>query len=171
MINVRKRVFETNSSSMHSVCISKNNNYEFPSYVYFALDDFGWQNCIYREPHKLAAYLYTAIVDYYGYENRDEIEDYKNYIYETLGKYGVDCEFEDIVWRGDDYKFNDNGYIDHVAELCDFLNDIRKSERKLIRFLFSPDSFILSGNDNSDYYFDIFPITDFSQVQRYDKGN
>lgn len=171
MVNIRKGVFETNSSSMHSVCISKNNNYEFPSYVYFTLGEFGWESCTYWGYDKLASYLYTAIVDYYGYKNLDEIEDYKNYIYETLGKYNVDCEFEDIVWRGDDYKWLDNGYIDHVGELCDFLNDIRKSERKLIRFLFSPDSFILSGNDNSDYYFDAFSTTDFSQVQRYDKEN
>ena len=42
MINVRQSVFETNSSSMHSICIAKQNNYDIPSTLHFDFGEFGW---------------------------------------------------------------------------------------------------------------------------------
>ena len=172
MINVRKGVFETNSSSTHSICISKHDDYVLPSTLYFRLGDFGWESEIYKGAEDLASYLWTAVVDFYGdcYSDYKMVEDYKNYLYEKLYEYGVECEFELPIYD-EKYSWCVNANIDHVAELDDLLSSLRKSPRKLIRFLFSPDSFILCGNDNSDWYYDKHDELDFSEVDEYYKGN
>lgn len=166
MFNIRKGIFETNSSSTHSVCISKHNNYEIPSELRFEVGEYGWENEFLQGSTELASYLYTAI--YEICTDRDEINSFKNYIYDTLGKYGCECDFEEpecTRWGLSE------GYIDHAYELRDFLESIRRSERKLMRFLFSPDSFIITGNDNEYTYDEIVKKTDFSQVEVYEKGN
>ena len=52
------------------------------------------------------------------------------------------------------YKYLAYGYIDHSYELDDFL-EICEDEDKLMKFLFSSESFIITGNDNDDYNVDI----------------
>ena len=76
-----------------------------------------------------------------------DVEDYKNYIYEVLGEYGCECEFEEPVY--DKYGWIDNGYIDHGYELKDWLDSLRHSKKKLLRYLFSPYSYIVTTNDNT----------------------
>ncbi|MGF2565456.1 hypothetical protein ACQUWZ_26640 [Ralstonia pseudosolanacearum] len=95
-------------------------------------------------------------------------------IYETLGKYGCDCDFEPPVYDKH-YGWFDSGYIDHGFELEDFVKDIMHSEKKLMRYLFSPDSYIVTGNDNMwsmDEYFEQY-ITDEDEKECdvYWKGN
>lgn len=165
MINIRKGIYETNSSSTHSICISKKNNYEIPDKLIFTLGDFGWEEEFLYDSSELGSYLYSAIVCLY---DKQEMNDYKNYIFDTLSKYDCECEFEEP-------KTNTYGYIDcsvdHVGELSDILSAIRKSEKKLLRFLFSPDSFIITGNDNSDWFYETRKKTDFSKVDEFRKGN
>ena len=40
--------------------------------------------------------------------------------------------------------------IDHSGELKDFLEEIFNDETLLMNYLFSPESFIATGNDNDD---------------------
>ena len=56
---IRKNTFETNSSSVHTICIAKEpvNNFQ-GSKIFFELDDFGWE---FASVNK-ADYLYTAIM-------------------------------------------------------------------------------------------------------------
>lgn len=165
MIQVRKKIFETNSSSTHAICIAKENDYTIPASLNFELGEFGWQERFIYDTWELASYLYTGILSYY----RDvEVEDFKNYIYEVLGKRGCECSFE--TPRTDRYGLM-YGYIDHAENLGAFLGAIRKSEKALLRFLLSPDSFIITGNDNSDWFGEIEEETDFSKVDKYDKWN
>ena len=166
MINIRQNIFETNSSSTHSICIAKKKNYEIPETFYFKIGEFGWEERFIYDSTELGSYLYTSIVctNYYPLEN------FKNYVYEVLGKYGCECTFEKPVYN-ERWHFLEDGYVDHAGELGEFLEAVMHSESKLLKFLFSPDSFIITGNDNSDWYFDIVEDVDFSKVEKYYKGN
>ena len=58
MIQIRAGVFETNSSSTHSIAISKKPVVIGKS-IRFGIGEFGWENdCV-----DTADYLYTAILD------------------------------------------------------------------------------------------------------------
>lgn len=149
MINIRNNLFETNSSSVHAICWSKNNDWEIPDTLHFTFGEYGWDNEMLATTYELASYLYTALCSIY--EDK-ELSDYKNYIYDTLGRYGCECTFAEpstAKWRYFDY-----GYIDHSHELLPFIESLRASEKKLLKFLFSPESFIMTGNDNSEEFYD-----------------
>lgn len=126
-ITVRHGVFETNSSSTHSIVISKKAVTELPKSIEFCQGDYGWE----FEQYSLPNYLYTAIC------NRDEyIEKLKS----VLDKHNIEYTFDDSY----------DGYIDHESELEDFLEAVFSDEDLLLRCLFG-DSVVYTGNDNSGY--------------------
>ena len=51
--------------------------------------------------------------------------------------------------RKDRYGY-DHGYVDHGGELNEFISDVCNDEDRLLRYLFSNESFIITGNDNDD---------------------
>ena len=167
MINIRKNIFETNSSSTHAICIAKSNDYHIPSELHFEFGEFGWENRFLSGPTELASYLYTAICEIY-YNKPEEIEKFKNEIYELLGKYGCECTFEEPTKSSWGY---DSGYVDHAGELVDLIDSLRKSEKKLLRFLFSYDSYIITGNDNDETFSEVIEEQDFSDVDVFYKCN
>ena len=154
MINIRKGIFETNSSSTHSLCIQTKAVEKIPNYVYFNVNDFGWEvEKHYNYWHSVSpSYLYTALLNVYK-EDSPELNDWLNYIKTTLEKYDCQVDFEQ-----NPYKEYSNGYkfcvshIDHANELIPLLNELRNNEDKLIRFLFGEDTFILTGNDNGEEF-------------------
>ena len=161
MINIRKSLFETNSSSVHAICVAKENNYDIPKSLHFIFGEFGWEEKVLSSVEQLASYLYTAIY-VCGEDGSYDIGKYINYIYETLGKYGCNCDFETPTYDKH-YGWFDSGYIDHSYELKDFVDSIRHSEKRLLRYLFSPDSYIVTGNDNiwdMDKYFNTYITED-----------
>ena len=100
-----------------------------------------------------------------------------NLIIEQCKKYNMtppsneeewDEAFADVHY--DKYGWCDDGYIDHGYELREWVYMLRHSPKKLLRFLFSPDSFIITGNDNGDTYYETVAETDFSNVEKYVKG-
>ena len=137
---IRKNVFETNSSSTHSICITKNDILdEKRNWLTFYTGEFGWEEGTLYSITSKASYLYTAILymeEYYGYEGL------LNKLKDTLDKNNIECEFIKPE--------NDWWYIDHGEDLVDFINDVLSDESRLMRYLFSSDSFIITGNDNSD---------------------
>lgn len=158
MINIRKGLFETNSSSTHAICIGKNNhNLEIPSELTFQVGEFGWENKVYYDTTTLASYLYTALTAWY---DGKELTKYINHIYTLLGHNGCKATF--IEPNVNDWGFTD-GYIDHSEELGDFLHKVLSSDKALLRYLFSPDSFIITGNDNNDWWGDY--MKDFYKAQ------
>lgn len=64
---IRRSVFETNSSSTHSICISKKPvNINTERVIGFEIGDYGWENgCV-----DIKDYLYTAIM---SFDDRDEL--------------------------------------------------------------------------------------------------
>jgi hypothetical protein len=140
---IRSSVFETNSSSTHSIAITKN-PVVIGKYVYFGIGEYGWENdCV-----NPANYLYTAILYVYSSEVAEEkIEHLKR----ILDKYDVSYEFEEPeYWTSPDGKYTclDNGYIDHGNELGEFLEAVLSNEDLLMRYLFG--AFVYTGNDNQD---------------------
>lgn len=152
MKKIRKGVFETNSSSTHSICIAKDTTITLPKNLHFEFGEFGWEyDTLYSIAEK-ASYLYTGLIANSRNEDADRI-------FSFLKDKGVDVTFE---------SGQDVGYIDHSGNLTKFLNDICSDNDKLLRFLFSDLSFIITGNDNSEHDVDINVSYDCDE---YYKGN
>lgn len=137
MLQVRNNVFETNSSSTHSICISKRKP-KISSHIHFGFGEFGWQN----DAVNPADYLYTAIM------SQNEHNELFKKLTDALDKNGVEYDFEEPLY--DRYGWLDVGYIDHSEDLYEFINDILNDEDMLMRFLFNDDSVVYTGNDNQD---------------------
>ena len=145
---IRHGVFETNSSSTHAICISKNRDIsklEFPDVVSFTHGEFGWENGTLRDVWNKASYLYEAIIGTYG---NDSVDDKLEHIKEILKNQGIACDFEpcsDDIW--------DDGYIDHVGtdDMCNWLQTMMNDEDVLLEYLFG-DAFVVTGNDNEDSF-------------------
>ena len=143
---IRQGVFETNSSSTHAICISKDHdisNLKFPDTVAFTHGEFGWECEKLRSVWEKASYLYEAILGTY-YEN--SVEEKLDHIKEMLGKHGIACDFEPSS-----SKYWDDGYIDHVGtdEMPEWLENMMNDDDALLTYLFG-DAFVVTGNDNSD---------------------
>ena len=144
MIQVRNGVFETNSSSTHSICIPKKTDVKIDS-VYFGIGEYGWEN---REVLDTPSYLYTAILG--GY--KEDVAMLKiNRIKSILDAHSIKYDFEEPKWRYSHYdgaKYLDEGYIDHVYETHEFIEAVLNDENMLLRYLFN--GVIYTGNDNQD---------------------
>ncbi len=57
MIQIRKGTFETNSSSTHSICISKEPVTKYPKSIHFYLGRYGWEQDTVVDT---ASYLYNS---------------------------------------------------------------------------------------------------------------
>ena len=129
-ITVRHCVFETNSSSTHSIVISKNTVTDFPKSIEFCQGDYGWE----FEQYSLPNYLYTAI------RNSTHVDEYIEKLKSVLDKHNIEYTLDDSY----------EGYIDHEYELEDFLEAVFSDEDLLLRCLFG-DSVVYTGNANSGY--------------------
>lgn len=134
-VQIRQGVFETNSSSTHSICIAKNTELIIPKEIRFEFIESAWSFETFHSLGVKAGYLYTGLV---ANDRKEDIEK----IFKILRGKGVEVTAEEI---GDD-----TGYIDHYADLTEFLDSICNDEDKLMNYLFSPLSFIITGNDNDD---------------------
>ena len=156
MKQIRRGVFETNSSSCHSIAISKE---QIPniagSKIYFGGGAYGWENdCV----TDTASYLYTAIV---GSSTPTEYQERINKIKAILDKYHVKYEFAPVEFQeetycGDKYEwiaFKQKKYnwasVDHAGACSEFIETVLSDEDLLLRYLFG-DSCIYTGNDNSN---------------------
>lgn len=141
MIQIRKNVFETNSSSTHSIAISKK-PVVIGKYISFHIGEFGWENdCV--DP---ADYLYTAILD-----QSDSI-DLLNKLKEILDKHSITYSLEEPLYKKSsygDYIYLSYGYVDHSYEAREFIFAVLNDEDLLMRYLFG-DSYVYTGNDNQD---------------------
>ena len=134
-IQIRHSVFETNSSSIHSLCIPKDKPYKVPDYVNFYLKQYGWGPDIETNPGN---YLYTWLVCAGEYEKIEQLEN-------ILYKHGaVHIEFE--PYNKKEYP---DFYIDHLEDAEEWVNTIFKDEEKLLHDLFTPGAIIYITNDNT----------------------
>ena len=155
MKTIRSNVFETNSSSTHSIAIPK--NCETNNFISFHVGDFGWG----WEEVDPADYFYTAI--YETSNTEEELKQKLDKLSSILESRGISYKFFPVkyhtsVYNGTCYLSLDDGYIDHGRELTDFVNELLDDGDKLVRFL--SRGLVFTGNDNSytekrcfqDYY-------------------
>lgn len=140
-ITIRSNVFETNSSSTHSMCIVHDNLDEkqikkIQRNVVFKAEYFGWDNSFINSVEGKASYLFSIACTI----SPSEREDFKNQVYEWLSEIGVEATFIDNNY--DDYL------IDHYDGAIPFYRFVMHTKNHLIRYLFSDKSFVITGNDN-----------------------
>lgn len=139
----RKGVFETNSSSVHTITISKNgyDKSTIPEALAFTFGEFGWEVDKLSSVYEKASYLYTALNNV---EDRDEkIEFIKN----TLKSVGCTAAFAE---KKETHRYFENGYIDHAEDLGEFIDAVFENGDTLLNYLFG-DGCIYTYNDNMDY--------------------
>lgn len=160
MIQVRQGIFETNSSSTHSIAIPKKCD-TIVSQVYFGLDEYGWEN---RTVDDTASYLYTAIMCAYN-----ETERIKKFARLTtiLNEHDIAYTFEKPQWETYDsgYKELKNGYIDHAYDTRELVETLLNDEDMLIRYLSA--GVVYTGNDNQEPRYDGCNICD-DYIEDYD---
>lgn len=140
MLNIRKGLFETNSSSVHVLVIPKDQAIHIPKSVRLSFNDYGWSEGI---EYDTLNYLYQACVDkgkselnkFFAYLKRKGVEEI----------YAPELQWESNRWGT--YATNNEGYVDHAD--CIPLDYLFSNESLLDRFLFGDDSFVETGNDNS----------------------
>lgn len=131
MFNIRKGVFETNSSSTHSICIPKEKPVEQKE-VIVTLGEYGWED----GSDRLADYFYTAVK---LFEREEELE-------RILKAIGIKL----TVTNPNAVSYDDY-YIDHYDGCSDFVEAAFNDVDLLIRILFS-DAVVYTGNDNGSEY-------------------
>lgn len=140
MINIRKGVFETNSSSVHTIVIQGN----MPEIIYpifICEGNYGWEEEYLGIPEERASYFYTALCNC-GEELHEPVHDARLKMMSLLPKeIRYECEFE----NGEDC------YIDHCDELLPWLQDLIDDNDKFLRFIYGNESYVSTGNDNTDY--------------------
>jgi hypothetical protein len=149
MRQIRNGVFETNSSSTHSICISKEpvKDENIPTYLNIRTDEeFGWSPDCYNSPEEKAAYLCTVM-------EWCELDAEKEEFLNTLKN-----EFHIKI----SYK-SKNGYVDHSGEAVALVHELLSNTDKLKRFLFNPESCIYTGNDNSNEFLDACYVADAAE--------
>lgn len=148
MIQIRNNMFETNSSSTHSLCISKE---EFdrtliPKYLNIrANEEFGWSQETYCDPESKANYLFQVL---YDCDCQAEIEALTEKINNIAQKYNVRISFPKP--EADKFGMYTDGYVDHAGDAVPFVQELIDDEDKLCRFLFNPNSCIYTGSDCVD---------------------
>ena len=174
-VQVRRGIFETNSSSTHVISISKDND-EFkeklPNRVHFGHGDFGWEWEVYNTLQDKANYLFTAIVD------NGKSRKYKPLITAILAKHGIEAEFEETVENQydngetyEEFKEDKYAYVDHAYCAKDFIEEVCENEELLMAYLFSDTSFVETGNDNEDGPDDLGARVGAVSIAEYYKGN
>ena len=157
-LSIRKNVFETNSSSIHAIAISNEMPKNLPSFIYFGRGEYGWEWEKYDWEDDKANYLYECLIYlYYDWTNDDDtrLMETCDQIKRYLNSYGIDCKFEEF-----DRSTLHAGYVDHGGENKELVEYLLSDSDNLIRYLFNDDSYILTGNDNSDYDDNYFRMPD-----------
>ena len=154
---IRKGVFETNSSSTHAICIATDDVLNIPKEIHFGFDNFGWECDTHSSLRAKASYLYTCLP--YVAEDYNTLQQYLTFIYNTLKSHGVKNIYMDnfeigVGTWGDDILFYtqpaNDCYVDHGNEAEEFVKAVCTDEDKLLHYLFSNKSYVETGNDNDD---------------------
>ena len=147
MKKIRNGIFETNSSSSHSIVISSE-NYVFPENdeIYIETGEYGWEIETYESFSDKVSYALTFVVNY----NPEKLEMLNRTLVNSLPLtkiYYNNLSYDEFIQYINNEKYhNELGYIDHQS--VDRAAKIFKSEEDLFDFLFSENSYFTTDNDN-----------------------
>lgn len=125
---IRQAVFETNSSSVHSISIIKD-DFKGSLPKQFTIDcdgEFGWEVDAFDDSSSKAAYLYQAIVHYptLHFKEKSDVNIYKEKLQDLMNKfignlesYGieVDCKYKFVKIRSEELNYCDDYNYDYVV--------------------------------------------------------
>ena len=166
MIQIRKGMFETNSSSVHALIISKNIDSIPDRELHISHGEWGWKQARYSDPDDKISYLCQAICDC-CYKEIDLMRNRIDALLSPLRERGITCIIKDDYFKFDKYGYIE-GYVDHADTLCNsytrssdgkytgvfcgkgtILKTLMDDADMLIRYIFG-DSTLVTANDN-DY--------------------
>lgn len=132
-VQIRRGLFETNSSSVHTLVIGNNgqNIYkDLPKEIKFELEfvDYYSPDTV----QKKANFLYRQIV-VFSNNTSEDLNKIKNYLQE----FNIKCIFTNPL----EYSFF-RDVIDERYNVPDFVNDILEDSVSFMNYLFSEDSYI-----------------------------
>ena len=174
MIQIRKGMFETNSSSVHALIISKEQTQGPYRTLYISHGEWGWEHAKYSSPDKKISYLCQAIYGSFWKGDHAEITDERKKAIDdflsTLREIGIECIIDENYFDDFDKKgsWGEEGYVDHGDTITkqyrrrddggyDFkyngegtiLNELSRNKDMLLRYIYG-NSVIVTTNDNSD---------------------
>lgn len=162
---IRRSVYETNSSSTHAICIAKD-GYELKDHIDFHTGEYGWECEEYGDLDNKASYLITAILSM----DKEYADEKLTRLKDILDEYEITYTIPELNVKSYEYGkekhyYYDIGYdyIDHAGELKSWLDDLLSDSDKLFRYL-SGNSIIITGNDNGDSYRDKMFIAEGKEV-------
>ena len=174
---IRRSCFETNSSSTHAICITRE-GYVKRDYIEFEIGEFGWEFDTYSSVHDRASYLITAIFSSDKDYADEKLQQLKDILDDNGIEYSIPTPKVDSWEYGSYYDID--GYVDHAGETGEFVEAVLSDSDKLFRYLFG-DSMVVTGNDNSDTFHDYmyddlgnwhYELKDeFKKYEIYEKGN
>jgi hypothetical protein len=172
---IRRSVFETNSSSTHSVSVSRKNNQryssnvlnvfidEYDNKIHVRFGEFGWEIANYNFPYDKLQYIVTMLVETEGNNiaSIDELFESDGFklINDAIADYchcdGIwideDMKLDSYEWNGKVHSYiSHEGYIDHQScedynSVQDFLDDYGLD---IIQFIFDDGVIVHTDNDN-----------------------
>lgn len=150
MKTIRQSIFETNSSSTHSLTISRGlcdglteewlpNDYGF---ITVPTGDFGWEEEYYYDAPTKAGYLSIYARDWAcGKES-----EFRQILYDVIAE---QTECQNIVFEADDNEGSfSNGYIDHQSVEDNDLDYLFEDPELIRDFIFNKRSVLKTDNDN-----------------------
>ena len=154
-IQIRDSVFETNSSSSHSVTVAENEvrNIELDKetlrkgVIELDLDRYyGWEWERFYKPENKLAYLVTQLI--MNQVSDDDYGDRTDYLRED--NMDLDMVLDKVEnFTGCKVKINISGEVGVDHDSAGVGRELIYDEKKLLDFLFSSKSYVELGNDNS----------------------
>lgn len=139
--SIREGVFETNSSSMHSISMRGQSYIENPNYfsgrkIVPTFGEYGWGHEVLYSPEEKLSYVLTYVAHQTGEYDGDKLKKFKKRKKEIQNSDLLkklesifECEFDFSALQEDDldisYPF---GYIDHQS--ADLLDELWKDDAK-----------------------------------------
>lgn len=151
MKQIRKGVFETNSSSTHSITISGEDKFVYPKFLpNISFGEYGWEQESYSDFVDKLSYVITMIATKNSPKNIGEFLDLKEFIWlkEAVEQHCGELLYIETLHS----DWNPFGYIDHQSNdiLDEFLSDDELEFKvKVLDFIFNEKYGFETGNDNA----------------------
>lgn len=145
MRQVRRNVFETNSSSTHVLAIpTKEVKFEpidLSWHTNISISEFGWE---WGSANHIS-YLYTALC---ALDDQEKIKYFKNFLKKHVKlPEGVEFDFDKPQYKKySSGRYLEYGYIDHIEDLEPLIERLFKDDDLLLRYI--TGAHIMLGTDN-----------------------
>ena len=158
---IRRGVFETNSSSVHTLVVDKKcPRVPYPKSMSMYSGEYGWEVDKLDTPEEKLSYVYTSIL---LLSDEEEKQRKLVKVSEILNSVGVEIEDSFDPSIKEDIE-EDDYHIDHACDTFGFVSRILSEPELFLQFIFGKDSYIYTDNDNND---DMFSLEDEDSEDKF----